>query len=168
MLIAAGAGAAVLLVGLLWPDAERPAEAASGRESVAVAETSPDDISDSRETTPTPSTLPTPSAPEDAPDSGNALDAVASLLDQVAACVADGAEACPEAVAEGARVPDDGLASHGASASTATLVDDYGDVAVLRLTPNDAETVAEQMIVLERRNEIWLVRDVYDVAHQPD
>ena len=73
-------------------------------------------------------------------------------------------------------MPMQGLATRGPAASSPSLVDDYGDVAVVRLTPLDpgsAETdavaeVAEQMLVLERRDEKWLVRDVYDVAHQPE
>lgn len=165
LLLAGSLGAVVLLVGLLWPSdsGNDPAEAS---QKEATSET-PNDVA----TAPAPTPTPTESASSPA-KGGAALDAVPALLDGIAVCVTAAAGQCPSAVADGADTPSDGAATQGSSASTATLVDDYGDVAVIRLTPtvvegSDAER-AEQMMVLERRNEIWLVRDVYDVANQPD
>lgn len=172
LLLAGSLGAVVLIVGLLWPSesGDDPAEAS---QKVAVSE-SPTDGATGETPTPTPAPAESTAAPA---DGGAAVDAVPALLDGIAVCVAAAAKQCPDAVAEGARIPSDGAASQGASGSTATLVDDYGDVAVIRLTPtgiegSEAEGTerdgAEQMMVLERHNEIWLVRDVYDVVNQPD
>ena len=47
------------------------------------------------------------------------------------------------------------------------LLDDFGDIAVLRVDAGDG-TVASQMVVIVRRNEKWLLRDVSDVAQQPE
>src|SRR5690606_29284894 len=107
------------------------------------------------------------SAPPD--DGQDALVAVPPLLDAVATCAAEGAATCPEALTDGLAAPGDGLAVQGSEASSAALVDDYGDVAVVKLVPVDTDGGApEQMLVLERREQKWLVRDIYDVAHQPD
>ncbi|MCE7480816.1 hypothetical protein LZG07_02550 [Microbacterium profundi] len=177
LLLAGALGAIVLIVGLLWPgdDGDAPAEAAS-RKAPAVSEQdegadrAAEDLSDADESkTSTPGPTPTGPVSDEgtAPDAGTALDAVPRLLDAISGCVKDIAEDCAGAVAEGGRIPTEGVASLGASESTAALVDDYGDVAVIRLTPVDSAMI-EQMMVLERRDDIWLVRDVYDVAHQPD
>ncbi|MCK2036915.1 hypothetical protein KZC51_12305 [Microbacterium sp. SSW1-49] len=57
------------------------------------------------------------------------------------------------------------------------LVDEYGDAAVIRLTPEQqgkadvrrgADSRAGRVLVLVRINEKWLVRGVYDVADQPE
>lgn len=177
VLLAGALGAIVLIVGLLWPGdgGDAPAEATS-RKAPTAAE--PDDVAnrgaaDRRDSgvpkTSTPDPVPSePTSDEGmAPDPGMALDAVPQLLDAISVCVRDVAEHCSSAVAEGGRIPTEGIASRGASESAAALVDDYGDVAVIRLTPVDSGAT-EQMMVLERRDDIWLVRDVYDVAHQPD
>lgn len=177
LLLAGALGAIVLIVGLLWPgdDGDAPAEAAS-RKAPAVSEQdegadrAAEDLSDADESkTSTPGPTPTGPVSDEgtAPDAGTALDAVPRLLDAISGCVKDIAEDCAGAVAEGGRIPTEGVASLGASESTAALVDDYGDVAVIRLTPVDSAMI-EQMMVLERRDDIWLVRDVYDVARQPD
>ncbi|MDP3953130.1 hypothetical protein, partial [Microbacterium sp.] len=171
MLVAGALGAAVLMVGLLWPgdDGDSSADASSEKvDAIAgsVEGAGVDDETGPAETSKpaaTPSQLPPVSPPE-----GSApLGAVPALLDAISACVTAAAATCADAVAEGARTPSDGVAVRGASGSTATLVDDYGDVAVIRLTPIESGA-DEQMMVLERQNDIWLVRDVYDVAHQPD
>ncbi|MBT2486060.1 hypothetical protein J7E28_15260 [Microbacterium sp. ISL-108] len=56
------------------------------------------------------------------------------------------------------------------------LVDEYGDVAVVRLRREEGGPVDEgdthpsapdQMLVLVRQDEKWLVRDAYSVADQP-
>ena len=178
LVLAGGLGAIVLIVGLLWPGdgGDAPAEASSRKApaSADLSEGEGDGGDAGASTTPPPD--PSPSGPvssEPTPDAGRAheagaaLDAVPALLDAINVCVRDATEHCAGVVAEGASAPAEGVSSLGASESTATLVDDYGDVAVIRLTPTKTE-VAEQMMVLERRNDIWLMRDVYDVAHQPD
>jgi hypothetical protein len=63
-----------------------------------------------------------------------------------------------------------------AQESAVELVDEYGDVAVVRLeaddtgeesSETDTQQPAHRMVVLIRTEEKWLVRDVYDVADQP-
>ncbi len=151
ILVAGALGAAVLTVGLLWPGDADDSSADASSEKVRAAATS----------TPaaTPSELPESppeSQPESQPDGSAPLDAVPTLLDAISHCVTVAAATCADAIAEGARTPSDGVAVLGASSSTATLVDDYGDVAVIRLTPIESGT-GEQMMVLERQNDIWLV-----------
>jgi len=48
------------------------------------------------------------------------------------------------------------------------VVEDYGDVVVLRLSSSGgAGPTSDRILVLARVNDEWLVRDVYDVADQP-
>jgi len=167
VLVAGSLGAAVLIGGLLWPSdpGEAPAEASSQKVQEPDESDGGAASGEDAEVPPTSNPDQVPSPPKS--ESGAALDALPSLLEAVSACAQDAVEHCADAVAEGSRTPSDGVAVLGPSGSTATLVDDYGDVAVIRLTPIDSG-VTDQMMVLERRNDIWLVRDVYDVAHQPD
>jgi len=161
LLLAGGLGAAVLAVGLMWPSggAEDDAEAASRPATVPVAPSDTpeeplegDDALGNEE----------PLGGDEALDDGEALEALPSLLSALQQCVDDSASTCPEALTEQSQIPSAGVVVQGADASSAVLVEDYGDVAVVRLTP-EAEG-AEQMLVLERHNELWLLRDVYDVA----
>ena len=169
VLVAGAFGIVVLIVGLLWPSDGGEAPAVATSQTGQTTE-EPDALGDGEQ--PSPATAPPTPAPvpsDSASGQGGALDAVPGLLDAISACVEAAVEHCADAVAEGARSPSDGIVVLGTSGSTASLVDDYGDVAVIRLTPIDAGSgAAEQMMVLERHNDIWLVRDVYDVAHQPD
>ncbi|QEA30630.1 hypothetical protein FGL91_14655 [Microbacterium sp. CBA3102] len=54
---------------------------------------------------------------------------------------------------------------------TFELVDEYGDIAVVRVAvdaeADAANTSGRLIMVLLRTQEKWLVRDVYDVADQP-
>ncbi|MBO9627493.1 MAG: hypothetical protein J7484_14120 [Microbacterium sp.] len=102
------------------------------------------------------------------------------LYDGILVCGRAGDAVCADAVATGsaevvARLSDGvGRGRHGAEYA---LVDAYGDVAVVRMTPStdsagassaEAEgATGELIIVLVREKEKWLVRDVYDVADQP-
>lgn len=177
-LVAVAVGALVLAVGLLWPDPDSGQSA--GAASATRAALDPTDGSSSPSPAGAESAPPeTPSAdPADdddrlaspgvvPPGPVSALDAVPGVLDMILRCLEEAEPRCSQAIAEGARLPGEGVAARGAAASTGHLVDDYGDVAVIRLTPVDVDESA-QMLVLERRNDDWLVRDVYDVANQPD
>ncbi len=62
----------------------------------------------------------------------------------------------------------------GETLPTTQLVDEYGDIAVIRATGSGDNSSAgspghqgEWILVLARTDEKWLVRDVYDVADQP-
>ncbi len=166
LILAGSLAAVVLIVGLMWPEGSEPdpASAAQGtRESAAP------DRSTAADTTTVPETDPVATLSAPPPDAEDALGVVPVLLNAVAACAETRAESCPDALADGLGVPVDGLVAQGVGASTVTLVDDYGDVAVVKLAPVDADSTArEQMLVLERREQKWLVRDIYDVAHQPE
>lgn len=158
LVLAACLAGAVLIGGLMWPDgdAAAPADAAARIPdgevpSPAVAE---------------PSQAPPAETSDTHPD--DVLESVPALLEAAEACAAAGASECPEALLPDVVMPSGGLIASGASASTAELLDDYGDVAVVKLTAADAETsLPAQMMVVERQEKAWLVRDVYDVANQP-
>ncbi|MBT8797175.1 hypothetical protein J0P97_03685 [Microbacterium flavum] len=57
-----------------------------------------------------------------------------------------------------------GVVSSGTAAATATLLDEYGGVAVLRIEESGRPP---QILVLVTSDGKWLIRDVYDVADQP-
>lgn len=167
LLLAGSLAAVVLVTGLLWPSGD------STDDAEALVSTSPSSnaVPDTEDALAPPADSP-PAAEQPPPSAAaeSSLAAVPALLDAIRLCVEAAAEECPDAISEGATLPQDGAVSQGAEANTAALVDDYGDVAVIRLTPveMDAAAPAEQMLVLERREDKWLVRDVYDVAHQPE
>ncbi|WP_426182986.1 hypothetical protein [Microbacterium sp. TWP3-1-2b2] len=139
VLVAGSLGAAVLIGGLLWPSdpGETPAEASSQKVQEPDGSDGGAASGEDAEVPPTSNPDPVPSEPQS--ESGAALDALPALLEAVSVCARDAVEHCADAVAEGARTPSDGVAVLGPSGSTATLVDDYGDVAVIRLTPIASE-----------------------------
>lgn len=187
LLLAGSLGAAVLIIGLMWPtggsgdDAEAAARAGEIDPSAQVekqqvekqgAETTQDETAkDETAQEPPGASEPAPnptdsSETESRPEDADVLTALPSVLAALRDCVEEGDTACAGSVTEGARMPTEGVVLRGADASTAVLVEDYGDVAVVRLSPADAADV-EQMLVMERQNDRWLLRDVYDVAQQP-
>lgn len=104
-----------------------------------------------------------PTAPP--PVEGSIEAAVADLLATIDACRAGGDAECVDAVVGGGG---DGIVERlGGDSATRTLalIEDYGDIAVVRLGPSQER--GEQMIVVVRQNDEWLARDVYDVADQP-
>ncbi|MGP6176980.1 hypothetical protein ACTU6U_06725 [Microbacterium sp. A196] len=167
-LIVAGALAGlVLVVGLMWPEGQDPEAAQASQstpKSTPDAEVPPPAAEEQGGAeTEEPQEEPSPAVEE------QALDAVPAMLQSIAACAEARLESCPQALSAGVAVPAAGPVSHGPDGSTAELVDDYGDVAVVRLTPIDANAESSgQILVLERDRQKWLVRDIYDVAHQPD
>lgn len=166
-LILAGAlGVTVLIVGLMWPTSGARDDAEAAARPPAPAATDQSEADPSSEKSADASPAPSPEEPTDPATDNQALLALPALLDAVHECVAASAEVCADAVTANGRVPTDGVASQGADAGSAVLVEDYGDVVVVRLTPVAPEGT-EQMLVLERQNELWLLRDVYDVAKQP-
>ncbi|MEW1961819.1 hypothetical protein AB0269_05085 [Microbacterium sp. NPDC077644] len=177
LMLAVSLAAVVLIAGLMWPQGEDTGAAEAAQHSADVGGTAPEPSAGPAPDTAEPEGEPETDEPEtddsEAPkpvdDPEDALSAVPAILDALETCAAAEVETCPSALGDGVAAPTDGLAAQGADASTATLVDDYGDVAVVRLTATAAgSSAAEQMLVLERRDEKWLVRDVYDVAHQPE
>jgi hypothetical protein len=108
------------------------------------------------------------SGPDDAAAPADDLGAVAgALLEARLACA--GASAClGEVLVDPAAAPATGGAIDlDAAARTVTLLDDFGDLAVLRVDAVDAGAVS-QLVVILRRDDKWLLRDVHDVAQQPE
>lgn len=172
----------VITGGLLWPgdgtgeraDAARGASASEQNSEGSTPE--PGEESAEKATTGSdggdPQATPSPAAPVVEDDAASAASA---LLAQVAACVEEQDPVCAEAVAPGSEKAIKALAPTAAGDVSVDLVDEYGDVAVIRVgSPDGAageegESAAapEQMLVLVRQDEKWLVRDVYGVADQP-
>lgn len=158
VLVAAVTAAAVLIGGLMWPSDE-PAPSQAAESAVDAA---------SEVGTPVPTD--SPGIEENASQGGveagddGPLASAAAVLTTMDGCAAAAEDACPEAIAgdSTARVQD---VLRSDTAGEPVLVDDYGDLAVIRL---GSVAAGEQMLVLVRQNEKWLVRDVYDVADQPE
>ncbi|MFY9713786.1 MAG: hypothetical protein WAK00_09945 [Microbacterium sp.] len=180
LVVAAAAAAAVLAVGLLWPTGGA-SEAGAQTDGASDAGTPPSEEQTSPAETPAPNAEPDePTAPTaetgalPTAESSDPAYAATALLAVIRACAEAQDVLCTEAVAEGAVGVVERLGGIGTDRELA-LVDEYGDVAVIRVTPTgsapeeDEQPVAasELMLVLVRLDENWLVRDVYDVADQP-
>ena len=88
---------------------------------------------------------------------------LADLLVRRAECGGD--QSCLETTAAAASVSSQTL-DLPESDRTIELVDDLGDVAVLKVVPRDA-SLATQVVVIVRKDGSWLLRDVHDVLQQP-
>lgn len=148
LVLAAVVTVVVLGVGLLWPEGEDlvvPAQAAIEGEDSAERE---------REVTGEEREQPDRSAED--PRTG-----AAAVMERAVSCLEQGAQECPETIIEGSAVTVADIATWATSTHEPQLVDDYGDIAVLRLGGADG---AGALIVLERRASGWLVRDLYEIA----
>ncbi|WP_240745074.1 MULTISPECIES: hypothetical protein [unclassified Microbacterium] len=192
-IVAAAVAAAVLAAGLLWPEGGDPGEADAGRRRAG--ETASVMSGDAPSATPVPEAADGQEAAEGA-DTRKAADesraaedaersstslgddpvaAAEALFTTITECRVRADSACPDAAAPGS----DGVVNELVAAAQGTaveLVDEYGDVAVVRLDVDDADSEMiepgtsqprHQVVVLIRAEEKWLVRDVYDVADQP-
>lgn len=162
LLVGAAVTGVVLLGGMLWPDGGEDSEATE-RMSTSPAAAPADRVETSAPPAPQPSAQSTGAAmgAEVTHDANPAELAAHSLLTRIAQCREQEDAVCADAVGPDNATVLERLPRDGASARV-TLIDDYGDVAVLRLAG-----VQEQMMVIARHKERWLVRDVYDVADQP-
>lgn len=184
VVVAGLATTAVLAVGLLWPtgDATEPSSASDregsaqkrsggsrpgGDEGAAAAST--EDATIVAE--PSPSSSPSSDITGDDDDP---LVAAPALLHRIAECLDADDAVCSAAVADGAKGVIERFDAAPAMVvdPVLTLVDEYGDVAVVRVAradgaDDDAAKTADLIVVLVRLAEKWLVRDVYDVADQP-
>ncbi|MFB8147197.1 hypothetical protein ACFC1W_10685 [Microbacterium sp. NPDC056003] len=155
LLVAGAAAAAVVGVGLLWPSGGDDAATAEVPVSSATATIEPEDA------TPTGSADPVDAVGEVDTD----LSRVAGeLLHRRLACRGEidclgGVMVDPES--SWAAGPIDAPREQRAIA----LLDDFGGVAVLRVDAVDG--TAAQLVVIERRDDEWLLRDVHDAAQQP-
>lgn len=150
VLAGAAVAAAVLVGGFLWPDDEptaaQPGPSPSASVSGPVAEPA----------------IPSASA-SSAPLTPEAV--AAALLDHLAECTAAGVD-CAHVHEDPARPVPAGVATGPADARELSLLDEYGGVTVLRASSTD-DDVPEQIVVIVRDGEGWLVRDIYDIADQP-
>lgn len=176
LIVTGGVAALVLVAGLAWPTAQRAEQAGHAEPSVAVSPEPSDtdgEQADAEEagaerSTGSRSVVSTPGSGDTAQvttDNGP-LAAVEALIDRIRDCrrVQEGPCDAFDADAEGV------LEKIGVTgALTYRMIDEYGDVAVIRATPQEpgGDGVGGAMLVLVRRDGEWLVRDAYDVADQP-
>ena len=177
MLVAGVAAALVLAGGLLWPDGE---EAGKADGAAGGSSQSPSPGGDAASvSTPPPRAAPVggeASTSESSSAEEDPIGAVPSLLRAIADCRAQGDTSCTDAVAGDAENVTGALGRVDPVKPSPELVDEYGDVAVVRLRTSGADEGAgdaegqgsdQTIVVLIRTEEKWLVRDVYDVADQP-
>lgn len=161
-LLAGAAAVAVLTAGLLWPTgAGGPATADVPTPSGAASRTAG--------STPAARADPSPSPAHAEPDAGasqpaDLVDVTNQLLDARSACGAD--RSCLAAVVlDPATSFESGAIDLGREQRAATLLDDFGGVAVLRVDAVDRSTPS-QLVVVMLDDDRWLLRDVH-VAKQP-
>jgi len=164
-LVGGAVAVCILAGGAFWPTAGEVATGAGGGSAPTPAASAPP---------PLPAITASPSAPpagDDPPAETTPVDApladlariTSELLDARLAC--EGAQQCLAEVTVDAAPLVGGAIDLPSAERSVTLLDDFGDLAVLRVdTPGGANS---QMIVILRRNEKWLLRDVSDVAQQP-
>lgn len=171
IMIAGACAVAVIAGGLLWPGGATGEAASSAPPSRSPA---PEEDPNPARSSANPSAE-DPAEPPRPPDARGTSDdpvaATTALLEEIASCADRSDTTCGAAVANGAVGVVDTLGEVSESgAPVAELVDAYGDIAVVRLSPASGaaeETAGELMLVLVRLAEKWLVRDVYGVADQP-
>ncbi len=155
-LIAGAAATVVLGAGLLWPSDGDDAATAE----VPVATPSASAI----EATATPSAEPKP-APTPSGAAPDLIAVAADLLDRRRACEGDLECLRPVVLDPESSWPAGPIDAPGDQRSI-VLLDDFGGVAVLRVDAEPAGA-ASQLVVIERRDGEWLLRDVHDAAQQP-
>ncbi|MEV4774918.1 hypothetical protein [Microbacterium sp. LWH12-1.2] len=180
LVVAGAAAAAVLAIGLLWPTGgSDEAGAQTDGASEAATRAQDDAVPPAESSTPSSETHEPTDETDAAPtaETSDPLYAATALLAVIRACAEAEDGTCGAAVADGAAGVVERLGAVAQDRELA-LVDEYGDVAVIRLTPTastsepggadeEEKPMSELMIVLVRLNQNWLVRDVYDVADQP-
>jgi len=158
VVVATAVGAAVVAVGLLWPN-EEPVSADSRRTAVASPGAgTPRVPAPARSASSSPSASGTSSAPGPAGE-------IRAMLAARIACGGD--SACRGAFLEdpGLRVPAGAIDAAG---HAVVLLDDFGGAAVVRVTSAEVTgSGRSQLVVAVRSEDEWLIRDVRDVADQP-
>lgn len=169
LIAAAAAAGAVLAAGLLWPAADDPVSAAARQReagerqtalSLAGGESAPGGAGHQAHEA--------PEAADHGSDeaSGDPLSALTGLLDEIVRCAQEGEEECLSALTEGSSAAVALVAERAQARDAMTLVEDYGDIAVTRVATDDDQN--DLIIVMVRRDDLWLVRDVYDAVNQPE
>ncbi len=149
------AAALVLTVGLSWRD--QPQDDAAAREkATATPVTSTRRPSDPAPETALPSPTPAPTGED------RTARAAEDLLDELAACVESGCGA--RVVEQPGRTFPQGPATTRGIDRHVEIIDDYGGVTAVRVSSGERAQIA----VIVQAEHKWLVRDIYDVADQPD
>ncbi|MFC4139334.1 MULTISPECIES: hypothetical protein [unclassified Microbacterium] len=156
LLIGAAAATVVLAVGLLWPTGEGDDPASAQAVETPVAGTPAAE-------TPSPEHSARTATPQDVP-SGDPVAAVPGLVERIERCLRAHDGVCADAVVEGSAAAVLAAIERADTGDAVSLVDSYGDIAVIRRGDVQEE---QQILVLLRRKDEWLVRDVYAVADQP-
>lgn len=159
-LVGGAVAAAVLTGGALWPAAggvatDDPAVIAS-RSVPSASGQMPAEAGESA--------APREGVPTDAAAPADLAATTAALLDARTTCADD--SGCLASVMVDPATRFSGAVELPASGRTVTLLDDFGDIAVLRVDAND-DAQPPQLVVILRTDEKWLLRDVSDVAQQP-
>lgn len=171
--LAAGAVAALIVLGgVLWPSGEPAVTAAVDLSAASPPPSGAAPTRDAAAPEPTAAGPPATEAPIEpsarVPESGIVF-AAAGLLDSLAVCRAAADEAhCLAAITETPGLnPPTGAVDLAQNERAITLIDDYGGAGLVQVSAVDGASAA-QLVVLVRREDKWLLRDVYDVAKQPD
>jgi hypothetical protein len=179
-IVAAAAAAVVLAGGLLWPGGATGEPDGEGAPAVPKSTPLATEVRPvSTDSSPTPMSPapdpPTPGegSPSDGSDPTDPVEAARMLISAIGICGENEDKVCDGAVAQGSVGVVDELGGDKVGALQLQSVDEYGDVAVIRVSPSQgvsdgaASEGGERMVVLVRIAEKWLVRDGYDVADQP-
>ena len=148
--------AAVLGIGLAWPDDDSSADQATALSPPTTAPAS--GVAD-------PSAVAEPAASEttSAQTATDTSDPVEALLMRLSAC-AGTSDGCTGVLEDSSAAPPTGAVAAPAGTRRVELVDEYGGVSVYRVSAIGQTT---QILVVVSTNGKWLIRDVYDVADQP-
>ena len=161
LLVGAAVAATVLVGGALWPSAGGVASADHPSSEATGSSTAPASAAGARAEAGPSAATPMPSEP--AADDVTAV--TAALLDARRTCAGD--PGCLREVVADPAVPlGAGVIDAPSAQRSLTLLDDFGDIAVLRVDAVDGALPA-QLVVVVRQDEKWLLRDVHDVAQQP-
>ena len=170
--VAVAAAAVVLCAGLLWPGG---ATGEPSGDTVLPSPTAKDGASGGGTRSAPESTRPSRAPTDGSTGSEDPVVAARALLVALGHCADDGDLVCSDAVAAGSSGIVAALsgAATGEAVPELTAVDEYGDVAVIRISSRSSGSEGvtpqpiDQMVVVVRIDEKWLVRDAYDVADQP-
>lgn len=171
LLVGAAAAGVVLIGGLMWPTGgDQP----KGTDAAAVEPTAAESAARPGTASASPAAKAkadekTPGGPGPGSDAasgaGSIEDITAALLHRIDVCRTEEDSACTAAIVPGAGDDVQGRLAADEGRRDLSLIEDYGDIAVVRIDLADEQ--GEQMVVIARQNDEWLVRDVYDVADQP-
>ncbi|PCE13927.1 hypothetical protein AUC47_04555 [Microbacterium sp. SZ1] len=177
IVVGLGAAALVLAGGALWPGGATGEPTEARPASTTPGEVGDDAVGTARTAEASPSPQPDEgpgvAEPSAEPREEDPVSAAPRLIGTIDECVDSGDGGCRDAVAAGSVgvVEALGSARGRGTESEFTLLDVYGDIAVIRMTSplaEDADGPGALVLVLVKTEEKWLVRDVYDAADQPE